>query len=78
MRGGEEGGLDDVEVEAEKERVTQLVMDSINKLGELQQEKDILAAEYMVERIKLEKLYQPRFQALHQQVHLAHWCDVWI
>ncbi len=69
MTGGDEGGLDDVEGEAEKERLTQLVMDSISKLGELKQQKDILAEEYMLDRIKLEQKYQPRFQALHQQVH---------
>eukprot|EP01084_Bolivina_argentea_P207606 354186_1 len=67
MTGGDEGGLDDVEGEAEKERMTQLVMGNINKLGELKQQKDILAEEYMLDRIKLEQQYQPRFQALHQQ-----------
>ncbi len=66
MTGGDE---DDVEGEAERERLTQLVMDSINKLGELKCQKDILAEEYILDRIKLERQYQPRFQALHQQVH---------
>ncbi len=72
--GGEEGGLGDVEGDAEKERVTQLVMESISKLGELQHEKDILTEAYMADRMKLEQLYQPLFQDLHQQVHLAPWC----
>ncbi len=72
---GREGGLGHVEGDAEKERVTQLVMKSINKLGELQHEKDILAEAYMADRMKLEKSYQPLFQDLHQQVRLrSPWC----